>query len=293
MKKFLPYILILIVLVGLFSPVFKIQQLQAAADYQLLAPLPCPPEDPDCGGGEKTFINPEAGLGSYLNLMIRIFIGLCAVLAVVMIVVGGLEYMTSELVSSKEAGKERIRGALLGLLIALSAYALLFTINPDLLNSDIKLPDATVQVTLAEAISSDAGVPPGVTTGCAAGIVKTQISMFACKDIVNNVNTMLNVAKNAGINITGGGYRSVEQQKQLRIKNCKGDVTNASAPCNPETALPGQSNHNNGKAFDLKCDGTFIQTSDNKCFVWLKANASTYGLFNLPSEPWHWSTDGR
>ncbi|WNG61464.1 M15 family metallopeptidase [Archangium gephyra] len=27
-------------------------------------------------------------------------------------------------------------------------------------------------------------------------------------------------------------------------------------------------------------------------FVWLKANAARYGFINLPSEPWHWSTNG-
>ncbi|KKQ33857.1 MAG: hypothetical protein US45_C0004G0018 [Candidatus Nomurabacteria bacterium GW2011_GWA1_37_20] len=102
-------------------------------------------------------VNTEKGFGSYLNLMIKIFIGLCAVLSVVMIVIGGLEYMTSELISSKEAGKEKVTGALLGLLIALGAYALLFTINPDLLKSDINPPDATV--TTPTAI-----VKPAVTT---------------------------------------------------------------------------------------------------------------------------------
>jgi len=106
--------------------------------YQLLAPLPelCP------SGGTTpcTVDTTTGGLGKYLNLMIKIFIGLCAVLSVVMIVIGGLEYMTSELISSKEAGKEKITGALLGLLIALGAYALLFTINPDLLKSDVNVP---------------------------------------------------------------------------------------------------------------------------------------------------------
>jgi hypothetical protein len=78
--------------------------------------------------------------------MITIFIGICAVLAVVMIVIGGLEYMTSELPGNKEHGKERITGAVFGLILALGAYALLYTINPNLLNSDLALPDATVQV---------------------------------------------------------------------------------------------------------------------------------------------------
>jgi cell wall-associated NlpC family hydrolase len=79
--------------------------------------------------------------------MIKIFIGLCAVLAVVMIVIGGIEYMTSELVSSKEAGKERIRGAIFGLLLALGAWTLLNQINPDILNTNLSsLQNVTVDV---------------------------------------------------------------------------------------------------------------------------------------------------
>ena len=34
-------------------------------------------------------------------------------------------------------------------------------------------------------------------------------------------------------------------------------------------------------------------THASPCYQWLAANASHYGLFNLPSEPWHWSVTGR
>lgn len=138
-RKIIPYILILIALLGFFSPTREVLAADTPSpltEYKLLAPLPCE-DGPGCVLGElKTFNASQENnsLGVYLNLMIKMFIGLCAVLAVVMIVVGGLEYMTSELVHSKEAGKSRITHAILGLIIALSAYALLYTINPDLLN---------------------------------------------------------------------------------------------------------------------------------------------------------------
>ena len=140
MIKHIKYILILIILVGLFSPLVKTQAVETSnTNYQLLAPLPDP-------GTNKmqTNVNTTGGLGSYLNPMIKLFIGLCAVLSVIMIIVGGLEYMTSELSHTKEAGKERIMHAILGLLIALGAYALLYTINPDLLNSNPKIPNTII-----------------------------------------------------------------------------------------------------------------------------------------------------
>ena len=139
----LKYIFIIITIIGIFSPFFQIQ----AEDYRLLAPLPCTNGAPGC---VLTTFNPaseasnDTALGKYLNLMIKLFIGLCAVLSVVMIVIGGIEVMTSELAHTKEAGKEKIAQALLGLVIALGAYALLYTINPDLLKSYIKVPNTTV-----------------------------------------------------------------------------------------------------------------------------------------------------
>ncbi|MEX2052289.1 MAG: hypothetical protein WD991_01160 [Candidatus Paceibacterota bacterium] len=139
--KFLKYILIILFLAALFVPAENIRaQSETIPDpnYVLLEPI---------GDFEKFNPTDDKALGGYLNLMIRLFIGLCAVLAVVMIVVGGMEYMTSELISSKEQGKTRITEALLGLLVALGAYALLNTINPDLLKTDLKsLKVAIVEV---------------------------------------------------------------------------------------------------------------------------------------------------
>jgi len=143
MKKYLSHIIIFTVLIGIFHPIISVYA-ATTPEYKLLAPLPCEiGKDIGCEliDGKpvlKTF-NPaqKNNLGFYLNLMIKIFIGLCAVLSVVMIVIGGIEVMTSELVHTKEAGKEKIRNALLGLLLALGAYVLLFTINPNLLRSDL------------------------------------------------------------------------------------------------------------------------------------------------------------
>jgi hypothetical protein len=111
--------------------------------YTLLAPLPCPGGSVGCSGQLTTLdVSGTNSLGTYLNLIIKIFIGICAVLALIMVVMGGIEYMTSDLISSKEAGKERIRDALLGLVLALAAWTLLYTINPNLLQTNINIPAA-------------------------------------------------------------------------------------------------------------------------------------------------------
>lgn len=91
--------------------------------------------------------NPCA-FGQYMNILIKLVIGFAAVLAVIMIIAGGLEYMTSELISSKESGKNRITNALLGLVIALGSWALLNTLNPELLKMCLKLPEAIIMIDL-------------------------------------------------------------------------------------------------------------------------------------------------
>lgn len=111
--------------------------------YDPLAPLP--------GLGKfDTKLDPKTNpcpFGNYLNIIIKVIIGFSAVLAMVMIVVGGIEYLTSELVSGKEAGRETITNAILGLLIALGAYLILNTINPKLLSACLNnLPEATITI---------------------------------------------------------------------------------------------------------------------------------------------------
>jgi hypothetical protein len=301
--KYTKYILILVVLAGLLSPVGSVSA-QTDPTYTLLAPLKCANGSPNCdsSGEFGTFDpTPDDALGKYLNIMINLVIGISAVLAVVMIVIGGVEYMTSELISGKEAGRERITNAILGLLIALGAYVLLATINPKLLDTNITITPATFSLVVerelpGDAILRDTGpLPTGAIPNCPSGIQVTRSGMYACGSMVQNINNMIDAARAAGHVISGGGYRSHAEQIRLRIQNCSGDTTsrNPNPPCNPPTALPGNSRHNQGLAFDLKCNGTQITSRNNPCFIWLSANASTYGLLNFQREPWHWSVDGR
>ncbi len=62
--------------------------------------------------------------------------------------------------------------------------------------------------------------------------------------------------------------------------------------CRPETARPGSSKHEVGLAIDFTYNGQVIRSRSNAGFVWLAANAGSYGFANLPSEPWHWSPGG-
>ncbi|MEI6553395.1 MAG: hypothetical protein WCO09_02405, partial [bacterium] len=184
---------------------------------------------PSCDADGKN-CKPGIGFAGYLNILIRIFIGICAILAMIMIVMGGIQYMTSELVSSKQAAKESIMNAILGLLLALGAFAILNTINPDLLNVGLgNLPTVTVtlqdeQETPGMAVTSSNAIPPsGSYTGCPEGLEQISTSggkMYLCKKISADVKKMIDLAWSQGYKLFGGSYRSKEAQINLRKQYC-------------------------------------------------------------------------
>lgn len=55
-------------------------------------------------------------------------------LAVIMIMYGGVKYMTTDAWTQKEEAKDIIQSAIFGLVIALTSALILYTINPDILN---------------------------------------------------------------------------------------------------------------------------------------------------------------
>jgi membrane-bound lytic murein transglycosylase B len=141
---------------------------------------------------------------------------------------------------------------------------------------------------------------PGPSSAAVAGPVSltTVEGITVHTAIAEDVRALVQAARADGLSLTGDGYRSHEQQIALRRAHCGTthyDIWQRPASqCSPPTAIPGRSNHERGLAIDFECggNGNYIGSRDHPCFRWLAANAAAYGLFNLPSEPWHWSVDG-
>jgi len=115
--------------------------------------------------------------------------------------------------------------------------------------------------------------------------------------IAGQVATMMAAADSAGLHLSGGGFRSYAEQVELRRQHCGGssyDISQRPAgECSPPTALPGTSMHQWGLAVDWSNVGSLIASHSDAAWQWLNANAGRFGFANLPSEPWHWSTNGR
>lgn len=117
------------------------------------------------------------------------------------------------------------------------------------------------------------------------------------RSISINLHRLLVAARNDGIVLSGWGWRDHQTQIRLRRSHC-GTSHYAiwempSSRCRPPTARPGRSMHEQGKAVDFTYRGRSISNRSNPGYKWLAANAHYYGFYNLPSEPWHWSTNGR
>jgi len=116
--------------------------------------------------------------------------------------------------------------------------------------------------------------------------------------IATQVAALIDAARAAGFDLTGGGYRAPAEQIALRRSHCgTTDYAVYEMPpsqCTPPTARPGESMHERGLAIDFSCDGALITSRSTNCYLWLAGHAGTYGLFELATneEPWHWSTTG-
>lgn len=74
----------------------------------------------------------NTNIGTYINALYTLSISIAALLAVIKIIIAGVKYMLSDVVTSKADAKSDIQGALVGLLIVISAVVILETINPQL-----------------------------------------------------------------------------------------------------------------------------------------------------------------
>lgn len=101
----------------------------AQTDYIPLAPIP---NITDTG---KT----TTSLPTYLTGLYKTGIAAAGILAVLMLVWGGFQYMTTEAVSGKSESKGIIMNVVWGLATVLASYVLLYTINPRLVDIGLAL----------------------------------------------------------------------------------------------------------------------------------------------------------
>lgn len=82
-------------------------------------------------------VDGTTALKDYFNAAFKIAITVAVSLAVIMIMIDGFKYMTSEAVGNKKDALAGIRSALFGLVLLLASYLILFIINPCILTLSV------------------------------------------------------------------------------------------------------------------------------------------------------------
>jgi len=79
----------------------------------------------------------QLNFNTYINQLYFLSISIAALLAVIKIIIGGVKWMLTDIVTSKSDAKNDIRSALVGLVLIVSAVLILETINPQLRNLNV------------------------------------------------------------------------------------------------------------------------------------------------------------
>ncbi len=155
-KKYQKIIVLTVMILVFFSFAHDVFALNE--NYVPLAPLPC-----IGASGTNCVGNGASGstkLSEYIPNLFNFIVGIAAVLAFIMITMGGITYATSDAISGKSKGREYIENALWGLLLVIGAWVILNTINPQILKFDLLIPNPNIT-------TSSTGVVSGtVCTNC-------------------------------------------------------------------------------------------------------------------------------
>ncbi len=124
---------------------------QDTTSYNLLAPLP----------GGTAQIQDEGGFVTYAKQLFAFLLSAAAILAVLMIVIGGIQYLASAgNTSIISDAKSRMYSAVVGLLLAVAAWLVLYTINPDLVNLRLVVPKINLPGPTAGPLGGPPVLPP-------------------------------------------------------------------------------------------------------------------------------------
>lgn len=158
-----------------FLPTVALAQNTGVTGYTPLAPIP---ELMDKTGG-------QVDINSFIPGAIKLAISIASALSVIFIIYGGVLYITTDSMGGKSNAKDTIENAIMGLLLAIGSYAILYTINP-------KLVVFTINLTELEGTGIDfegAGSGPVVTGNgsafdvqCLNDCVSLEISNLPRKD---------------------------------------------------------------------------------------------------------------
>ncbi len=159
-------------------------------DYTPLAPIPQITEGSD-----------TVNVSEFIPRAITLGIGIAGALSVIFIMIGGIQYMTTDAYSGKSDGAQTIRNAIFGLLLAIGSYAILYTIDRDLVRLDLNIRgvtqggaiDPNSVSTTTRPFGTQSAIDVGCTNNCIALLnqVPSKGPRLACKTDICYLNAEL------------------------------------------------------------------------------------------------------
>ncbi|HOW60519.1 MAG TPA: hypothetical protein P5548_01690 [Candidatus Moranbacteria bacterium] len=170
--------------------------------------------------GIPGFYDAGAKVESFPDLILAIYkfgIWTVGIAGLFMITIGGFWYMTSAGNTARaETAKQLIADSLLGIVAAMSAYLIVYVINPDLTNINI----AFVPVIIEEGAEDEDAISPGPTPAPTPRDI-AQSKSRNTKPLSQPFIEALDYANSKGVKtIVTSGIRTFEEQKALVIQNC-------------------------------------------------------------------------
>ena len=218
--------------------------LAVETEYKVLAPLPGTTKSGD-----------TTDLETYLPGLFNLLIGLGVVFAVIMTVIGGFQYISSDALQGKSDGRKRIQNALLGLVFVAGAWLILYTIDPKLV-SELNLNIDTINL-------------PQYSGGTLSGGGLQQ----STQEVIAGLRT---ACSNCSINITSttGGQHSegslhyqglaVDIAADRNLNQYLTNSPNNPTPCTRVTrTIEGHSTTFLWETTGSKCGGTVASTGDH------------------------------
>lgn len=231
-----------------FIYIFSQETAFAQQQYTLLVPLPG-------ATGQMT----QTTLGPYIANAFTLAIAIAAALAFVMITFGGITYATSDAITGKQKGRDFVTNAIYGLLLVIGAYAILYTINPNMLSFNLTLGTPSITPTTGTVTPSVQNVGGNV-----AGVPMNRLQIDADNLIRQQVNGRLSVYAGPCLQGQTSGCVNLNGLQVGVIDNLK----RTADACNCDLRLTGGteaghstgSAHNRGSAVDFTAPASLAQT---------------------------------
>lgn len=217
MRNVIKNLLLLISVITIFTAISANFVYAQQKGYVELAPLlgtqtaTCP--NPNGGGGTVPCVGVGGTntLGAYINTLYKIAVAGASVLAVLMLIIGGFTYVSTDAIDNKEEGKSQIKAALGGLLLVLASWVILYTVNPQL--TSLKIASTALE---SRDLSALFNMGQAAQQAYSNQIDQLSQNFTASQSTINNLQATANDMQSLldAVNVGGFGGLTDAQQAQ-------------------------------------------------------------------------------